>query len=53
MKAKQCKYCATGHRPNAQGEHWIVKSIIPARITIRKCQAFEKTAKRPSDVIHD
>ncbi len=35
-KAKPCRYCAQGHEPK-NGEHWIVKSIIPARIDIRKC----------------
>jgi hypothetical protein len=38
-KAKPCRYCALGTFPNAKGEHWMVKSIIPARINIRRCTA--------------
>jgi hypothetical protein len=38
-KARPCRYCASGHAPNASGEHWIVKSIVPARIDIRRCTA--------------
>jgi hypothetical protein len=32
-----CKYCEAGHSPNDNGEHWMVKSIIPAHIDIAKC----------------
>ena len=42
QKAK-CRYCRDGHVPNEKGEHWIVKSIIPARIDIRKCAALTTT----------
>lgn len=40
MKTKpkaRCRYCAQGLVANDKGEHWIVKSIIPARIDIRRC----------------
>lgn len=33
----KCRYCRAGDTPNENGEHWIVKSILPARIDIRKC----------------
>jgi hypothetical protein len=36
---KPCRYCRDGNVPNEKGEHWIVKSIIPAKIDIRKCTA--------------
>jgi len=36
---KRCKYCAAGNVANERGEHWIVKSIFPAKIDIRKCTA--------------
>jgi hypothetical protein len=38
-KRKLCRYCRDGNVPNEKGEHWIVKSIIPAKIDIRKCKA--------------
>jgi hypothetical protein len=40
-KTVNCKYCGMGHAPRADGDHWIVKSIIPARIDIREC-AYHK-----------
>ncbi len=36
-KPKPCKYCFAGDIPRDDGNHWIVKSIIPARINIVKC----------------
>lgn len=40
---KTCKYCRDGNKPKQAGdgtwEHWIVKSIIPACITITDCKA--------------
>jgi hypothetical protein len=38
-KARKCRYCAAGYVATADGEHWIVTSIIPARIDIRICTA--------------
>jgi hypothetical protein len=43
MKRKTCRYCRAGYSVKENGEHWIVKSIIPARIDIRKCTAVERT----------
>jgi hypothetical protein len=43
VKAK-CKWCDEGREPNENGEHWIVKSIVPASIKIVKCKRqTEKT----------
>ena len=39
---KKCKYCLTGNVANEDGEHWIVKSVIPAKIDIRKCTEVKK-----------
>lgn len=39
-KKAKCRYCREGHKPNEQGEHWIVKSFFPARIDIRKCADY-------------
>jgi len=36
----KCRYCKQGHKANDKGEHWIVKSVFPARIDIRKCTDF-------------
>ena len=38
-RRKLCRYCRDGSVPKENGEHWIVKSIIPAKIDIRKCEA--------------
>ncbi len=38
-RENNCPYCAKGNAPNEKGDHWIVKSIIPAKIDIRKCKA--------------
>jgi hypothetical protein len=35
-----CPWCKAGNEPNEAGDHWIVKSIIPAKIDIRKCRAL-------------
>jgi|HubBroStandDraft_6_1064221.scaffolds.fasta_scaffold72453_2 hypothetical protein len=43
-KARKCRYCAAGHVAT-DGEHWIVTSIIPARIDIRICTAVKSEAK--------
>jgi hypothetical protein len=39
-----CKYCGMGHSPRPDGNHWIVKSIFPARIDIREC-AYHKAGE--------
>lgn len=44
-KVRTCRYCAAGNVANADGQHWIVKSIIPARIDIRRCAAAKAEAK--------
>lgn len=36
-KKINCKWCGMGHRPKSDGQNWIVKSIIPAKIDIREC----------------
>jgi len=43
-KKINCKWCGMGHQPKADGKHWIVKSIIPARIDIREC-AYAKVGE--------
>jgi len=37
-KKKRCKWCDQGIAVDKQGEHWVVKSIVPARITIVRCK---------------
>lgn len=37
-KQPQCKWCDQGHGVKKDGSHWIVKSIIPARLTIVACK---------------
>jgi hypothetical protein len=41
MKKINCKWCGMGHAPRSDGNHWITKSIIPARIDLREC-AYHK-----------
>ena len=36
-KVKRCRYCADGNVPNDKGDHWIVKSVVPSKIDIRRC----------------
>ena len=43
-KMLNCKWCAEGREPNEMGEHWIVTSIIPARIKIVKCKYEVRSA---------
>lgn len=45
-KPKPCRYCAAGNRATINGEHWIVKTIHPAVITIRKCTEPGKAAEQ-------
>jgi hypothetical protein len=40
-KKINCKWCGMGHAPRDDGNHWIVKSITPARIDIKEC-AYHK-----------
>lgn len=47
-KQKPCRYCLAGNVANENGEHWIVKSVIPARIDIRKCTAVEAAPRNPA-----
>lgn len=37
----KCPYCKRGHTPNEKGEHWIVNSIYPAEIDIRRCKNWK------------
>ena len=37
----KCKLCEQGVKLVGK-EHWIVKSVVPAKITIKKCTAVEK-----------
>jgi hypothetical protein len=46
-KKGKCRYCREGHVPNEEGEHGIVKSIIQAKISIRKCADYP-TAPLPA-----
>lgn len=39
-KPKPCRYCKAGNVAN-DGDHWIVKSIFPPAIDLRKCTAVE------------
>lgn len=43
-KKINCKWCGMGHEPRENGEHWVVKSIIPARINISEC-AYHKAGE--------
>jgi len=43
-KKINCKWCGMGHQPNANGEHWIVKSIARPQIDIREC-AYHKAGE--------
>lgn len=38
-RANNCRWCRDGNVANEKGKHWIVKSIIPAKIDIRECTA--------------
>jgi hypothetical protein len=46
-KVRACRYCAAGNVPNGKGEHWIVKSVIPARLDIRRCTAAPADRVQP------
>jgi hypothetical protein len=37
-KPLRCKWCELGNTPNERGEHWLVRSVFPARIDIRECK---------------
>jgi hypothetical protein len=50
-KTVNCKYCGMGHDPRADGNHWIVKSIIPARIDIRECAYHKAGMASPIQMI--
>lgn len=43
-KKINCKWCGMGHAPRSDGNHWIVKSIVPARIDIKEC-AYHKAGE--------
>lgn len=49
MKPKNinCKWCGMGHAPRSDGNHWIVKSIIPAKIDIKECAYHKAGAVSP------
>lgn len=42
---KPCKWCAQGIKLTGS-DHWIVKSIVPARIDIKPCTAIVRTAQK-------
>ena len=53
VKQINCKWCGMGDAPRADGNHWVVRSIIPAKIDIKEC-AYHKAGKvspiqRPPD----
>ncbi len=41
LRKINCKWCGMGHPPREDGNHWIIKSIIPARFDIKEC-AYHK-----------
>ena len=43
-KKISCKWCGMGHAPRSDGNHWIVKSILPAKIAIKEC-AYHKAGE--------
>lgn len=43
-KKINCKWCGMGHAPQADGDHWIIKSIRPARMKIEEC-AYHKAGE--------
>lgn len=45
MKQKRCPLCEQGVKLIGD-EHWIVKSIIPARITVKRCKLAPPTEKK-------
>lgn len=45
----KCKWCAMGYSLHNDGSHWIVKSIVPAVVEERRCQAIPKVPSAPSD----
>lgn len=45
----KCRYCRTGDVPRDDGNHWIVKSIAPSRIDIRKCTAIRRATPGGDD----
>lgn len=49
-KKSKCRYCRDGHVPNEEGEHWFVKSIIQAKISIRKCADYPPAPLPAPDV---
>jgi len=46
-KSINCKWCGMGHRPEATGDHWIVRSIVPAEIEIKECAYHKAGAVSP------
>lgn len=43
-KKINCKWCGMGHAPRSDGNHWVLKSISPARIDIKEC-AYHKAGE--------
>jgi len=37
--AGNCEYCRNGNKPK-NGKHWIVTSLVPARVTVRDCRDY-------------
>lgn len=51
-KGKPCTYCEQGIELRGD-EHWIVKSVTPARIDIRKCSAPKPSGQKVSEYSWD
>lgn len=44
QKKINCKWCGMGDAPRSDGNHWIVKSFIPASMKIVEC-AYHKAGQ--------
>lgn len=42
-----CRWCRDGNVPDDRGDHWIVKSIFPSRVVIKRCLNLPK--EEPAD----
>ena len=51
-KLPRCKWCAEGRVPDAKGDHWIVQSGFPARMSIYACKRVNAGATPTPDSSH-
>lgn len=47
-KPKECPYCAAGDKLVGT-DHWIVKSVFPAKMFIKPCKAVSAAAVEQRD----